>query len=555
MVSAARRLVWLALAFLLPVAFLPGGLNAFGPAKRDVFLLLAVAQAGLFAAGGGWRARARSLARSPLSWPAACAALACTAPAIVRSAGPSEVLGGLETGAAALLGLALLADGSRALGAKILAVHAAGVGCACAYAGVQRAGLDPLAWQRGFAGGAPGSTYGNPLFLADGAAAALLWAVAGWAAARGSRRLGWGLAGVLFAATLGATQARGAWLGAAAGLAWMAAAGPRRARTLVAAVGTAGLLLAAVGVGGARLGGVLDPAREEFRGRLLMWEASARMAAEHPVVGWGPGGVRAGYTLAQAGLLAEPRYRSVPYHSTSHSHQDYLQWLAEGGVLSLGTILWLGATALRAAWDAAARRRTALAASASLVAWAADGWVNGPFHLLPSSVLAWPFAASAAGLPRPAGGRGHRVAAAAAAAVGLLLARPYARDLVSEGYAQRAMFALQTNDPATAAHAAQRSLALAIEDRRQHYLLGESYRALRRTDEAADEFRADVEANPGFASAWRDLALAERDRGHEAVAREALRRAVALNPRDAEGLAWLARWGRDAGRVDRPEAR
>ncbi|MEK7765761.1 MAG: hypothetical protein AAB368_05940, partial [bacterium] len=214
MIRLARRLTWLALAFLLPAAFMPAALNPFGPVKRDVFFLLGFLQMGLTAVEpGGLRRAVARLSGLPIALPMAAAAAAAGLPFLAAAGSGRAALTAMEGALGALLGLALLGNDDRTPGDKLLSAHAAGVILAAIYGFLQYAGHDPLAWQKGFAGGAPGSTYGNPLFLADGTSAALLWALVGCVASRGTRRAGWGLAAALLSGALVVTRARGAWLG------------------------------------------------------------------------------------------------------------------------------------------------------------------------------------------------------------------------------------------------------------------------------------------------------------------------------------------------------
>ena len=138
-----------------------------------------------------------------------------------------------------------------------------------------------------------------------------------------------------------------------------------------------------------------------------------------------------------------------------------------------------------------------------------------------------------------------------------MLAHPFARDLVSEGYAQQAMFALEAGASAAAIPSALRSMALRIEDRRQAYLVGQAYRGMGKLDEAAVAFAEDVRENPWYASAWHDLGAVELARGRRTAALLAFRRAIDLNPRDAEARrqAGVLDAGRPGGPIDRPEKR
>jgi len=194
-----------------------------------------------------------------------------------------------------------------------------------------------------------------------------------WAARRR-----WGLPGLLaaFVLVLGPVLlagSRAAWLGyalVALGFAWREARSPRRfalscvlgALVLALAGGVAWktsprfharmdrTLLALQGTDGA-----VDAA---LSGRLDIWQASARMAADHPFNGVG----------VRAFRYAYPRYVPANDHfvvaescgaeqGACHAHQLVLEILTETGVL--GLLLWLAALALalRAWWRAGAAAR------------------------------------------------------------------------------------------------------------------------------------------------------------------------------------------------------
>ncbi|MEK7475639.1 MAG: O-antigen ligase family protein [Candidatus Coatesbacteria bacterium] len=562
-------LLWLTLAGLLPVAFYPGGQSPFGPVKRDVFCILAFCQFLLTAVrwGPGWRDLAQRLEGVPALPPAAAVAvfaLAGQAAGIGGARPPAEVLD-LILGAG--LCVCLLADPAPAPAGKVLGAIAAGTGLASCYAVAQYWGADPYTWLTGFAGGAPGATYGNPLFLGDGLVLALPVALAGILACGGAlRAASFGLA-LLLGFVLLLTQARGGWLGTAIGLAVFAwGARTRIGRISPARRGQAArwfAVWAGAGIAAAVLlslpgpwnpgGGsvavvarsLLHPGESGLSGRLLIWESTARMTRDRPLAGWGPGTVKLLYGLYQAPLLATPRYASLPLRSTLHAHNDLLQALAERGVVGLGVFLWLLAAVAATCTAGRSAGWARPAAGAGLVAWLVDGLVNGPLHLPPSSMQIWillgllgrrgeAIRGRRTGAPRP-----RMVFAIPAVIAALVFCRPFARDLLAEGWLQEGAFALDRGEALAALTSVARADAFALEDRRHRFLAGCAWYALGRWDEAARAFGDDAERNPGAHSAWFNLGLSRWSAGRRVAAREPFRRALALKPGDGETMRLL----------------
>jgi len=198
------------------------------------------------------------------------------------------------------------------------------------------------------------------------------------------------------------SQTRSAWVGAACGLAVLAALALLRApRLLWAAVAVGGaLLLASPGGIRSRLT-LLD---ESSRDRYYMWQAGLDMVLERPVFGQGPGMVEVVY----------PRFRwpEAPNPHQPHLHNNVMQLAAERGLPGLVFFLWWVTVAflaaLRAAQRAAAAGRGPGWAAAGTLAALAAVFVAGLFeyNLGDSEVLmlvllltAVPFAKASAGTP------------------------------------------------------------------------------------------------------------------------------------------------------------
>jgi O-antigen ligase len=168
-------------------------------------------------------------------------------------------------------------------------------------------------------------TFGGVVLIAFAAA----FAQAVFARGRG-RAMAAVAAGIMGAGLL-ASLSRTAWVGAGGALVMVAAMAGRRAIAAVAVAGGAAggaMLLSPTFLARLRsIAGVLDQPRAR------LWETALRIAADHPLLGAGPG--------SWSRLF--PAYR-VPghYENVGHAHNDVLNQLAQVGVL--------GATAWIAIW-------------------------------------------------------------------------------------------------------------------------------------------------------------------------------------------------------------
>ncbi len=562
-----ERTLLLAPALLLPVLFFPAGQDPFSPAKRDAFAILVIAQVGSLLADGWDAARAvvARVAGLPAILPLLVLLVVWTiAQWCVGTGGPSRSVDTLIAPASFMV---LLGRLDRRLAGEWFAVYAAGLGAGCAYALLQVHALDPFAWQAAFAGNAPGGTFGNPLFLGSGLVVGVAWSFGGMMMA--DRRAAWIVPGSccgLFLGVFGLTGARGAWLGAAVAVAYVLndADGLRRLRDrgarLVLPVALASGFLGSAptadfGGGMADVvhtvavhaAGVLAPG--QWLGRQLMWESTLRMWRDRPLFGWGAGGVADHYLEYQGALLAQPRYASLPYHSTSHSHQDFLQFAAEHGALGIGVLFWIVVVAVSgrpACGQGFLDQRIAIGA---LLGLGVDGLVNGPLHVAPTSLLGWSLLAVAGtGMAgkSPAVRSERRRPTRPVGLIAIMIltagaASPYARDFVGEAWLREGVLAIDRLDAIPGLHAVVRADALLAEDRRQRFHAGRAWFLLKRDAEAIREFTADVEANPGVHSGWHNLGMALWRSGRRGEAAACFARAAALNPRDPDSRNWAGR--------------
>jgi O-antigen ligase/Flp pilus assembly protein TadD len=303
----------------------------------------------------------------------------------------------------------ILADDPRMRG-RVLAALFFAAALNAFYGLAQTAGFSPLPWTELFNGRANGF-FGNPNFL-GGHLALLLplaLALALRPATRPVRLLLWGLVW-LFTAALVASQTRGAWLGAAAGCsvvflcAWrLDSTLLRRSRGVLAASALA--LLLGLGLcwsfssstSKARVTGVFSGDPEAGR-RVFLMEKTAELAAQHPLLGVGPGAYRVWFPSVEVQGLQPTDYALQDYIISEHGHNDFLQMAADAGwpaALLWGALCVLVLLRLARGFTEAAEEERLLVAGVlgALVAVRVHGLANFPFLIVPTEAAAWAIAA------------------------------------------------------------------------------------------------------------------------------------------------------------------
>jgi O-antigen ligase len=158
------------------------------------------------------------------------------------------------------------------------------------------------------------------------------------------RRAWWMLPGTaLTVASLAFTYSRNAWLGLIAGALVLVLTARRTAR--IAAVLIVAVTLIAVAMPGPvaqRARSMIDVEDPTVRDRVAMWRSGLSMIAEHPLLGVGPGEVRAWYQHYRRPEAIRP--------STGHLHNSAIQIAAELGLPALGVWIWLWVVFFREGW-------------------------------------------------------------------------------------------------------------------------------------------------------------------------------------------------------------
>jgi O-antigen ligase/Tfp pilus assembly protein PilF len=404
-------------------------------------------------------------------------------------------------------------------------------------------------------GGPPFATLGNPNFLGEYLAALLPLALAGALARRGIDRWMMGGAAVLMAMALALTSARGAWLGAAAGLgmtALLRRGSPAERGRLIGLVLTVMVLSAVAGAVLQRFTEVSGPwdklvstmgqMRSSGEGRRLWWGATALMVADHPVLGIGEGRFREAYPGYQAAYLASWPQRdraSVWPAPVEAPHSDYLQVAAELGIP--GLVLWLAVLGLivtdgaRGARRAGGIERASRAGSlGGLVALLVAGIVGHPIHTTSGLFLAAALSALAVTSlpggekPRPAP-RWHWVLLIAVTAFGFGQAAHLLRVFAASLHLHRGTEALLRRDLPGAMTALERAHEVCPRDSQVRLALGEADLAAGRPDLALPYLEAGLrgfDASPLRAALGRAYLAV----GQEAAAEETFRIGVASFP-------------------------
>jgi O-antigen ligase len=415
---------------------------------------------------------------------------------------------------------------------------------------------------------APGSTFGNRNLAAEAVAMSLPFGLALLAAARreGGPPLVQGalVAGLLLQlAYLGATRARGAWLGVLAGvvafLLILRPRLPRRAPLAAAAVAAVGIIAALVpgatnpryGPDEKRFGSAAAVARASFdpesiavRSRLGLWRRTLKIWAAHPLWGVGPGNWPVFFPrFAEPGATADQVLS--PTLAPRQAHDDLLERAAETGAVGLAALLALAAGAVvatrrRLRTGETPEREATAAAAAALVALAGAGITGFPLEM-PATLMLGGLSLGLVGARRPdrvtpmAGASASLIAPAALVVAVLLI--PWVllradRQIRGSYWLGQAERALRRGSPADAAHQALPHLERARAATPHGFKIDlrlalVSLRVERLADAAAAARRA-LAVEPWSPNAWTVLAVTQLQQGEPVAAGKSAGRALEL---------------------------
>jgi len=300
---------------------------------------------------------------------------------------------------AARIGTREAADAERTLDVALASVALAG-----AYALLQAAGVDWIAWAPRVVGGSPiavgrpAATLGhaNLLGVLACAGAVLAWTRA---AASGRGRAAYATAAALATLATMVTLSRAAGLGLVGGIAvaaslWVASGSPRRPspRALFAAAAALTLVIVTA-IASGRLGmlalrfeEMLRPASGSAGSRIEIWHAALAAWRSRPWLGWGPDTFGMIFPVYQTPGLWRGEWGFVPFHA----HSIYLEILTTRGVTGLAAVLaWavVLVLALARAWRRAPGDRATLAALTGMLAALAVAGAFGALSIAGQALL------------------------------------------------------------------------------------------------------------------------------------------------------------------------
>lgn len=328
-------------------------------------------------------------------------------------------------------------------------------------------------------------TIGNPNWVGALIAATLplAWLRAA-AAPAGWHRFAWCGAGAVMAAALVLTFSRGAWVGATAGIvvACGFAASARSWRVAMSAALGVGLgaVIAAATLPADEISGAVSRTAS-LAGRLRMWEITADMIADQPLLGVGPAAYAGRYPEYQRAYVRRADSTPPLTQLTDQPHDEYLRLAAEAGVPALAgfaAVCALLLTAARRVRDAGADLAGGIAA---LLACAiADNPLQVPATTALFCLLAVALLTRAAAMTAPAPRRLSILEQAGLAAAAVLLLAQGVRVLVVERHYATARTAMTRGAWPMAEYFARAGLQL----ERQH---GELWGILARCHAAAED--------------------------------------------------------------------
>jgi Tfp pilus assembly protein PilF len=383
------------------------------------------------------------------------------------------------------------------------------------------------------------ATLGNPSFFGVYLAPVAVWLL--YAVVTTVRRGAWthavaptvGLAAVLFLMAKAAVI--DAWAGFAVGGAlvlWLA--GERRVTLKRISPALLVLVLGAVAAL-AVLGPRLHDRFDYLRVKAFSWHAAAWLWRDHPILGAGPGEfqTRAPVIMAQVHALWTGPWKMpltfVAPHDEAFAHQDFLQMLAETGVVGFGAWLWLVVIVFRAGY----RDRSRAPYLGALAAFAPTMCLHFPLHLASSALVFWlcaGWAAGSRGRDDAPGRSSISVTAVATAMILLAASAIVVRSLVAEVYLGIGYRNFRAGAPAQAVPLIERFEKLAPDHFEGVFYAGAMYQALGDDGAAIARYEHAIALYPGMQGAMYNLGNVYFRRRDYDSAIAAYTRALAINP-------------------------
>ena len=290
-----------------------------------------------------------------------------------------------------------------------------------------------------------------------------------------------------------------------------------------------------------------------MRGRIELWRDTARIAADHPWMGSGPGTFGAVY----------PAYKTNPDQVIyDHAHNDYVQLWAETGWIGFGLAIGILGTVLGlviAGWRA---RRSPWAKGllagvvTGIVALLIHGLNDFNFHIPSNAALFAALMGLAWNLSRPerpsvsaepVSIRRRAAAVTGLAAVGLLLVQT-ATTFAADRYYRCGLEFEKAGKLDRAAEEYRRAIVWDADHPRYHFVLGRIYERLYRPGDAGalesarSEIAKAAALGPTLAEPHLHLGWIHAQRGEEEAATEEFRRVMRLDPTNNAYRQCVGRW-------------
>ncbi|HAZ08955.1 MAG TPA: hypothetical protein DCZ01_10645 [Elusimicrobia bacterium] len=425
-------------------------------------------------------------------------------------------------------------------------------------------------------GGRCVSTFGNPNFLSSYNVVLMPMALAlAIEERRPARR--WAYAGLFLTleAALLATLTRSSWLGAVVGCATLslsprlrdrAREQPRPLGLLVGAAAAMALLWPASALSTGYTPTVVgrltevstflarDGSYSPLHQRVLIWACAWLMGSEAPLLGKGGGLFELFYPFYQGHLIHEiPFFRGMRTHA-NNAHNEILEIFSQTGLLGLGAFVafWVVFFWAVRRWSAGRPGRDPLWAGAAsgCAGMLADNMLNVSLHFAVPAFMFWWTAGTVMGrgarqaperLVWKAPAVLRRAAAAALVLAALAAAWLQVRFWNREAWYFAGFKLVRQNNLSAGIHALERSRSWGPREVNALYELGNAYARAARPNDAAEAYRAALDANAGYDEIFFNLATVYGGRlGRPEQALPLYETAWAINPLSADLLNGLS---------------
>jgi O-antigen ligase/tetratricopeptide (TPR) repeat protein len=406
---------------------------------------------------------------------------------------------------------------------KLLAAVLAGGLIISIYGLLQASGADFMPWNNTFSGRAA-STLGNPDFLAGHILLLIPLALSFFVGTeKKTNRVIFFILSAVFTGVLIATQTRGAYLGMAASLAVLTAllmayekAVFKRYRNVAIAAGLVliigmGVYFAANPQAARRTGDIFSSKDEAWHQRSSMWKNSMYMIKDHFFTGSGAGNYYIAYSFYQSKAMAPADYAVSDYIKTGHTHNDFIQFLAEYGIFGAGAMYAFLAliilTAIKYLRKQEAGGKIAVIGIVSGVSGIlVHALFNFPFQIVPTMAVFFACVAAAVSLQgqvRIREGSGAIKYVYGAALVFFLVAAGFAaRILAADVYLRSAKASEHFNRTYDRVNYASEAAELNPWDDETNYYYGTALEANNNPEKAFQVYREVYKLNPGH---WENL--------------------------------------------------